>query len=382
MAEPNRVANSKSKPQVALILQGGGALGAYHIGAYQAMAEAGFLPDWVSGISIGAINSAIIAGNEPEQRLQQLEALWNEISRPDGWGALLAGKALGLFNSGSAMEALLLGQPNFFTPRFPSPYMAPAGTPQATSFYDTGPLRSTLQRLASFDLINSGKTRLSLGATQVTTGDLVFFDNTRQAIQPEHVMASGSLPPGFPAVRINGELYWDGGCVSNTPLDAILDQEPAGHTLVFMIDLWDAKGAEPKTMDEVFWRQKQIQYASRTNQHIEAVARKQNLRRALGTLAGHLPEEALASAAVQDALALQAGSRMDIVHITYHPTRDQVSQSDAEFSRPSIARRRAAGYQDMQLALEQAPWLHHGQQAHVGAMVHRVKAGEIRSSLS
>ena len=382
MAEPNRVANSKSKPQVALILQGGGALGAYHIGAYQAMAEAGFLPDWVSGISIGAINSAIIAGNEPEQRLQQLEALWNEISRPDGWGALLAGKALGLFNSGSAMEALLLGQPNFFKPRFPSPYMAPAGTPQATSFYDTGPLRSTLQRLASFDLINSGKTRLSLGATQVTTGDLVFFDNTRQAIQPEHVMASGSLPPGFPAVRINGELYWDGGCVSNTPLDAILDQEPAGHTLVFMIDLWDAKGAEPKTMDEVFWRQKQIQYASRTNQHIEAVARKQNLRRALGTLAGHLPEEALASAAVQDALALQAGSRMDIVHITYHPTRDQVSQSDAEFSRPSIARRRAAGYQDMQLALEQAPWLHHGQQAHVGAMVHRVKAGEIRSSLS
>ena len=382
MAEPNRVANSKSKPQVALILQGGGALGAYHIGAYQAMAEAGFLPDWVSGISIGAINSAIIAGNEPEQRLQQLEALWNEISRPDGWGALLAGKALGLFNSGSAMEALLLGQPNFFTPRFPSPYMAPAGTPQATSFYDTGPLRSTLQRLASFDLINSGKTRLSLGATQVTTGDLVFFDNTRQAIQPEHVMASGSLPPGFPAVRINGELYWDGGCVSNTPLDAILDQEPAGHTLVFMIDLWDAKGAEPKTMDEVFWRQKQIQYASRTNQHIEAVARKQNLRRALGTLAGHLPEAALASAAVQDALALQAGSRMDIVHITYHPTRDQVSQSDAEFSRPSIARRRAAGYQDMQLALEQAPWLHHGQQAHVGAMVHRVKAGEIRSSLS
>ncbi len=381
MTKRVRSASREQEPRIALILQGGGALGAYHIGAYQAMAEAGYLPDWVSGISIGAINSAVIAGNEPAKRLQRLEALWNEISRPDGWGRLLSGDGLRLFNTGSATEALLFGQPNFFRPRFPSPYFTAAGTPGATSFYDTSPLRSTLERLASFDRINAGKTRLSLGATQVTTGDLVFFDNSRQTIGPDHVMASGSLPPGFPAVRIDGELYWDGGCVSNTPLEAILDEEPAGHTLVFMIDLWDAKGTEPKTMDDVLWRQKQIQYASRTGHHIDAVARKQNLRRALNTLAGHLPAEALASAAVQDALALQAGNRLDIVHITYHPGQDQVSQSDAEFSRPSIARRRAAGYEDMKLALDRAPWFHHDHAQHVGAMVHRVKAGEVRSSV-
>lgn len=370
-----------TKPHVVLILQGGGALGAYHIGAYQALEEAGYLPDWVSGISIGAINSAIIVGNPSEVRLAKLEALWNDISRPDGWGALLGSDFHKMFNTTSAMEAILFGQPNFFLPRFPSPYFATAGTDAATSFYDTRPLRATLERLADFELINTGQTRLSLGATQVTTGNLVFFDNRRQMIGPEHVMASGSLPPGLPAIRIDGELYWDGGCVSNTPLDAILDDEPEGHTLVFMIDLWDARGREPKTMDDVLWRQKQIQYASRTAHHVQAVAKQQNLRRALNLLAGHLPPEALASAAIEDALALTYGTKMDIVHITYHPDSDQVPQSDAEFSRPSIAIRRAAGYADMKFALKEAPWFHKTVAEPVGAVVHRVKGGEISSQV-
>ena len=187
------------KPKVVLVLQGGGALGAYHIGAYQALEEAGFRPDWVSGISIGAINAAILVGNEPDRRLTRLEELWHAISRPEGWTLPLDGTFHKLANISSNLEALAFGQPNFFTPRFPNPYFAAPGAAGATSFYDTTPLRGTLERLASFDLINAGPTRLSLGATKVVSGEVVFFDNTHQAIGPEHVMASGSLPPGFPA---------------------------------------------------------------------------------------------------------------------------------------------------------------------------------------
>lgn len=369
------------KPYVVLILQGGGALGAYHIGAYQALEEAGYLPNWVSGISIGAINSAIIVGNRPGDRLDRLETLWTEISRPDHWGTMLVGGFRKLFNTGSAMTAILCGQPNFFTPRFPSPYLAPVGTPEAMSFYDTSPLRDTLEQLASFELINSGQVRLSLGATQVTTGNLVFFDNTHQKIGPEHVMASGSLPPGFPAIEVNGELYWDDDCVSNTPLEAILDDEPKGHALVFMIDLWDAKGSEPKTINDVLWRQKQIQYASRTAQHIDSAVKRQNLRRSLSLLARHLPAAALTNSAVKDALALKYVTKMDIVHIIYHPSTDQVPQSDAEFSRPSITDRWSAGYDDMKLALEKAPWLKDTPE-YVGAVAHHVKGGKVISTYS
>ena len=238
------------KPQVALVLQGGGALGAYQIGCYQALAEAGIQPDWVIGISIGAINAAVIAGNSAERRLERLEQLWADISRPDGWGHLLTGDLRRWFNLGSAMEAIFWGQPNFFTPRLPAPLLG-HGRPEATSFYDTGPLRASLLRLADFDRINRGEVRLSLGATRVRTGELVFFDNRRDTIGPEHVMASGALPPGFPAVAVEGDYYWDGGCVSNTPLEAVVEDQPESDTLVFMIDLWAGSGPVPTTMDEV-----------------------------------------------------------------------------------------------------------------------------------
>jgi NTE family protein len=352
-----------ARPLVVLVLQGGGALGAYHVGAYQALEEAGYRPDWICGTSIGAVNSAILVGNRPADRLERLAEFWHEISRPDEWGRLLHGDPRLLFNIGSAAEALLFGQPHFFTPRFPNPYFAAPGGAGATSFYDIGPLRDTLERLVDFARVNDGGTRLSLGATRVTTGELVFFDNTRQRIAPEHVMASGSLPPGFPAVRVDGELYWDGGCVSNTPLEAVLLDTPPTHAIVFMIDLWNAAGDEPLTMDQVLWREKQIRYASRTAHHIETVAAKLNLRRML-----------------QRRTAAADAERLDIVHVIYRPRPEEIAQSDAEFSRPSIAARRAAGYADLKSAIAAAPWTRRPPAA-TSAVVHTCAGGRVTSRL-
>ena len=368
-----------TKPLVAMVLQGGGALGAYHIGCFEAMAEAGYQPDWVSGISIGAFNAAVIAGNPPEQRLAKLEELWHDISRPDEWGTLLRGPLLKMFNIGSAFEAMLMGQPHFFSPRLPPPQLGVPGTSGALSYADNSPMRETLFRLADFDLMNSGAVRISLGATKVTNGELVFFDSKHRRIAPEHVMASGALPPGFPPMRIDGELYWDGGCVSNTPLEAFLHEDIDRPLLVFMIDLWDAEGPEPRTIDDVMWRQLQIQYASRTSQHIRSVATALNARHAVGRLVERFNGEVKTDEAVSDAASLAFGQKMDIVHVSYHPAADQTPMSDREFSRPSIGARRQAGYADMKQALTAAPWTGKARPERVGAVVHHVKGGEISS---
>jgi len=395
MAHIETTPQDDASPVIVLLLQGGGALGAYQVGAYQALAEAGYLPDWVAGISIGAISAALIVGNSPADRVDKLDAFFHEVSRPDGWGALLSGDLLRLFHLGSFTQALLFGQPHFFTPRVINPAFAPAGTPAAMSFYDTTPLRATLERLVDFDRINAQPVRLSLGVTHVTSGTLLFFDNTSPAhrrlpssfiatrLGPEHILASGALPPSFAATRIDGELYWDGGCVSNTPLQAVVDDEPAGRVLVFAIDLWAPRGPEPQTIDAVLWRQKQIQYASRTTNHIEAVARQQNLRAALGHLAAQLPSATRAGLAGLPAHALEYHTQMDIVHLVYHPSPEEIAQSDAEFSRPSLAARRAAGYAEMRQVLEQAPWRPAERAARVGpqagTVVHRVEGGQISS---
>lgn len=369
----NRARTRKDKPNCALVLQGGGALGAYHIGAYQALMEHHFEPDWFCGISIGAINATVLAGNPPEKRLESLEALWQAISWPDLLPPVpFNNLTLRTFlNNLSNAQALAFGQPAFFKPRLVNPYMAPAGTAATESFYDTSPLRNTLLQFADFDLINRGKVRLSLGATDLETGELVFFDNkaSQKPLGPEHAMASGSLPPGFPASEIDGRFYWDGGCVSNTPLEAVLNDPPSGHTVVFMIDLWSAAGTPPTTMSQVLWRAKQIQYASRTAHHIDGVATKLNLRRAMQMLQQHAPD---AVHEISDSVAFADDHRIDIVHLVYHPGEDQIPSSDAEFSRTSIAERRAAGYADMQKAISEQPWLNTEKPAHLSAMVHRV----------
>ena len=356
-------------PTCALMLQGGGALGAYHIGAYQALAEQNLHPDWVAGISIGAINAAIIAGSEPDDRVARLSALWEAISWPEFMKPLAVPQLALLHNMASNAEALVFGQPNFFTPRPVNPFLRSAAPPQEVSFYDTTPMLFTLKRFADFARINSRATRLSLGATNLATGDLEFFDNHKQTIGPEHVLASGSLPPGFPATIVDDKLYWDGGCVSNTPLDAVIDEPGHPRLVVFVIDLWDAAGQLPETMNDVLWRAKQIQYASCTAHQIDAIATKVNLRHAVRLLkAAGAPEVA----AVPDDQVLTS-RRLDIVHIIYHPDADQIPNSDAEFSRSSIAERREAGYRDMTAALAAQPWLRHEMPAHLGAVVHRVE---------
>ncbi len=357
---------AEKKPKVCLVLQGGGALGAYHIGAYQALEEAGYTPDWFAGISIGAINSAILAGNKPEDRLEKLTEFWKRISRP-GTDLDIPQPMAHMFNLFSASQALVMGQPDFFVPRPVNPWIAPPGE-AATSFYDTSPLLKTLDELANFSIINQQKSRLTVGATRVTDGDLVFFDSQKQPLTPSHALASGSLPPGFPAVQIGEDYYWDGGCVSNSPINGILElADPGEDLLIFMVDLWNAKGALPQTMSEVLWREKEIQYASRSCEHIEAIVAKTNL--------DHVIEKSLevvSSEQVPDVTSLHVGRKIDIVHITFDPLKGHIPLSDAEFSRRSIRLRREAGYDDMTAAIKESPWTQRSSQ--LPAHFHRRKA--------
>ncbi len=342
-------ARAKKKPKVCLVLQGGGALGAYHIGAYKALEEAGYTPDWFAGISIGALNAAVLAGNAPEQRLDKLNTFWQQISRP-GTDALLLPPMAASFNMASVAQALTFGQPNFFAPRPINPWVAAPGEP-ATSFYDTTPLFSTLNDLVDFDLINSNKVRLTVGATRVTDGEMVFFDSESDTLTAAHPVASGSLPPGFPATQIGEDHYWDGGVVSNTPLNGILDLAKDEDLLIFMVDLWNANGELPKTMSEVLWREKEIQYASRTSANIEALIAKKNLDQLLA----HSPV-VVDSKQVPDITSLKDGPKIHIVHITFEPLAGHNPMSDTEFSRRSIRLRSDAGYEDMKAAIEASPW--------------------------
>ncbi len=394
-----------TQPYVALVLQGGGALGAYHVGAFEALAEAGYRPQWVAGVSIGAVNAALIAGNTPDNQVRVLDEFWRIITRPSFWDAMAdsSEEVRRWYNTTSAMLALTFGQPHFSMPHLISPYLAAPGTPAATSVYNNSPLRETLARLVDFDIINRQQMRLSLGVTQVSSGDLVFFDNTDPdslPIGPDHVIASSAIPPMFPGSHVKGELYWDGGIVDNTPLEPVLadqDEHPQRDTLVFMIDLWDGSGPEPKTIDEVMWRYNQIQFASRTDRHIKEIAEKHNLRRLLVQAAQFVPEEMRGvMPTIPDGTYYEYGN-LDIVRVTYHPTADKTSLSYVDFSPLSIADRRRAGYHDMRAALEQKPWqtpasdeaaasLSFAMGRKAGAppaartAVHEVRAGHVHSS--
>src|SRR3984893_13047475 len=249
-------ATTPAQAQRVLVLQGGGALGSYQAGAFQALCHAGFEPEWIAGISIGAVNAAIIAGNEREKRVGRLKEFWEMVSAPVPWNPVVkSDRGRSVFNETSAALIATFGVPGFFTPRIPPAPLWPPGSPQSQSFYDTAPLRKTLERLVDFDRINDLKCRLSVGAVGVTTGNFRYFDNVEfnklgKLLGPEHIMASGALPPGFPSIVIDGEHYWYGGIASNTPLDYVLDMETIKDLLIFQVDLFSARGPLPHTMLE------------------------------------------------------------------------------------------------------------------------------------
>jgi NTE family protein len=341
---------------IALLLQGGGALGAYQGGVYEALSEAHLEPDWVGGISIGAMNAALIAGNQPGERVGKLREFWQRITQGAPWdGAGLLGMAPGalrgdfarsVLNQLSAGGALLGGIAGFFAPRFPAAWLQPPGSPEATSHYDTAPLKSTLERLIDFDRINAGQTRFSVGAVNVSTGNFVYFDNTTHRIGPEHVMASGALPPGFPAVEIEGEFYWDGGVVSNTPLQWVLESEPRRDTLAFQVDLWSARGTLPRTMAEVMTRQKEIQYSSRTRSSTDRFRYTQKLRNAVASLLRKLPAELRNSPEVALLQAHASRKVYNLVQLIYRAKQYEGDSKDYEFSRHSMEDHWRAGYYD------------------------------------
>jgi|SRR5579862_1248392 len=339
---------------VALVLQGGGALGAYQAGVYEALSEAGILPNWVAGVSIGAINAAIIAGNPPNARVDRLRDFWTQVTTDGLWPFLGEAKlalargdaARNLLNHLSASSALAIGAKGFFAARPLTPWWHPTGTMEATSFYDTGDLKHTLERLVDFDRLNAGTERFSVGAVNVRTGNLVCFDTTTHVIRPEHIMASGALPPGFPAIEIEGDYYWDGGLVSNTPLQWVVDSEPRRDTIAFQVDLWSASGEFPRNMLEVMTREKEIRYSSRTRAGTDQFKHVQRLRRAVVGLLEKLPNDLKNS---EEAKLLRGSADRkvyNIVHLIYRARNYEGHSKDYEFSRLSMEEHWRAGYHD------------------------------------
>ena len=316
------------------------------------MAEANLHPDWVAGISIGSINSALIAGNPPEKRVERLREFWEVVSTsPFGIATLPPGVIKGewahsLINQLRAFGNLLGGAPGFFAPRLPPPFLYPPGSSEALSYYDTGALKPTLERLVDFDRLNSDQTRLSVGAVNIETGNFVYFDTTTDWIGPEHVIASGSLPPGFPPTEIEGENYWDGGLVSNTPLQWVLDGQPRRDTLAFQVDLWNARGDMPRNLIEVEARQKEIQYSSRTRAMTDHFTKTQELRRALAHLLKEIPVELRDDPEAQ-MLAQEADEKVfNIIQLIYRAKKYESVAKDFEFSRMTMQEHWQAGYND------------------------------------
>ena len=347
---------SSYNKKVGLVLQGGGALGSYQAGVYEALASSEYLPDWVAGISIGAINAAIIAGNHPDDRLTHLRAFWNEITGhtsfwPDGLGWPFAGWQ----RQASAFMALMYGQPGFFAPRQVYDWFSPK---KRISYYDTSALKDTLERLVDFERINRTKDiRLSVGAVNVRTGQFAYFDSVKMPIRPEHIMASGALPPGFPPIEIDGEHYWDGGLYSNTPLEYVIDYSPRRSRLTFQVDVFQPAGWLPTNLDETSEREKDVRYASRTQSCTNTARDKHHVRHAINELHKLLPPEIANTEEAERLYELGCVTEMDIVQLIYRPAEPEGASKDYEFSRSSMEKRWRQGTADAKAALHASPWL-------------------------
>jgi len=362
-AVPAGHASEQRAPRTAeeriLVLQGGGALGAYQAGVYEVLARRGQTPHWVGGISIGAINAALIAGNPPERRVERLRTFWELVSEPIAAPTFaLPGIARAWQNRGSAFAAMLFGVPGFFSPRVPPAAFQLPGSPGAISVYDTAPLRETLERLVDFDRLNSGEVRCSVGAVNVRTGNFAYFDTAHERLDVRHIMASGALPPGLPPVEIEGEHYWDGGLVSNTPLQYVLDQPGGGGRVVFQVDLFPARGPLPQDLAQVSEREKDIRYSSRTRMNTTIELQQQAIAQAARRLMAKLPA-ALRDDADAKALAdLRCEAEVAVVHLIYRSKLYETQSKDYEFSRISMLEHWDAGRADTERTLDDPRWVH------------------------
>jgi NTE family protein len=343
---------------VGLVLQGGGALGAYQAGVYQALHEANLEPDWVVGVSIGAINSAIIAGNPPEKRLEKLEEFWLNITARDPFTEWPDGDAPRKFRNGlSAMNAMLFGQPGFFKPSLTNGWLAARGSRAATALYDTSPLHKTLEKLVDFDLLNSREVRFAVGAVNVASANFAYFDNAEIDISPEHIMASGALPPALPMIRIGKHYYWDGGLVSNTPLQHLLDHCGSMNMLVFQVDLFSARGEIPRDMPEVLSRTKDIQYSSRTRTTTDHFLQTHRLKKALYDALCMIPDDKLTEAQREQKVSLARQPAINIMQLIYKQKAYEGDAKDYEFSRLSMRDHWRSGYYDTRNTLHHKDWL-------------------------
>jgi len=356
-------AMTPAQAQRVLVLQGGGALGSYQAGAYQALCHFGFEPDWVAGISIGAINAAIIAGNEPSRRVEKLKEFWETVSAPMPWVPIPRGeRERSVFNETSAAIIATFGVPGFFSPRVPPAPLWPKGSVESQSYYDTAPLRRTLERLVDFDRINDLQCRLSVGAVGVASGNFRYFDNVEfnrlgKRIGPEHIMASGALPPGFPSIVIDGEHYWDGGVASNTPLDYVLDAETEHDLLIFQVDLFSARGPLPETMLEAAEREKDIRFSSRTRMTTDKNRQLHNARKAIRDLIGRLPEDLKNHSSVNLLREATRENTVTVVHLIYKSKNYETKSKDYDFSHVAMVEHWEAGVRDVHLSMRHQEWL-------------------------
>jgi NTE family protein len=341
--------------QAVLVLQGGGALGAYQVGVYEAMHEAGIEPDWVIGTSIGAINAALIAGNTAEQRMPRLREFWKRVEQSASYDLLSFWTKLP--NLAANLNTVTQGIPSFFVPNM-SAWLSthtPLGVENA-AYYSTTPLRETLAELVEFDCNSTGHTRLTVGAVNARNGEMRYFDSRQEEIRIDHILASGALPPAFPAVRIDGDPYWDGGIYSNTPIEAVLDDNPRRDSLIFAINVWNPEGSEPNSIWEVMGRTKDIQYASRAKSHIARQKQIHHLRHIIREIAKRVPEKQRNSPELRELSAWGCGTMMHVVRLNAPNLQDEDHTKDIDFTPEGIRMRWQAGYTDTKRMLNRAPW--------------------------
>jgi NTE family protein len=341
--------------QVVLVLQGGGALGAYQVGVYQAMHEAGVEPDWVIGTSIGAINAALIAGNPPERRLDRLNSFWDQMEQ--GGAASALPDWFGMAKAAANLKTVMQGIPNFFTPNLRALRGSNAALGvDAASYYSTAPLRETLNSLVDFGYLCECHTRMTVGAVNVCSGHMRYFDTRNEPLGVDHVMASGALPPAFAAIRIDGEPYWDGGIYSNTPIEAVLDDKPRRDSLIFAVNVWHQTGPEPETLNQVMGRQKDIQFASRADSHIVRQKQIHRLRHVIRELHRQIPAARQADATIKELASWGCGTTMHVAHLLAPRVDDEDHTKDIDFTPAGIRVRREAGHANTRTMLERAPW--------------------------